>query len=80
MATNIKESKLLFYHAAWFSNEGKDFCKEAAKAKLNNTKIVVKIIKVAIQIYIGYYYAKIMRNVFLVCKIIQIGGLTIEIR
>jgi len=56
MATKIEASKLLVYHAAWLKDQGKNFLKEAAMAKLYASEAAMKITREAIQIHGGYGY------------------------
>ena len=56
MATKIEASELLVYHAAWLKDEGENFIKEAAMAKLYASEAAMEITREAIQIYGGYGY------------------------
>ena len=58
MATNIEASKLLVYHAAWLKDQGKDFNKEAAMAKLFSSETAMNVTNQAIQVHGGYGYVK----------------------
>jgi len=56
MATEIEASKHLIYHAARLEDEGKDFVRESAMAKLFASEAAMRITHNAIQIHGGYGY------------------------
>jgi butyryl-CoA dehydrogenase len=70
------------YHAAWLSQNGKPFGKEAAMAKLFCSELAMRATIKAIQIHGGYGYTKdypverFMRD----AKICEIGEGTSEIQ
>jgi alkylation response protein AidB-like acyl-CoA dehydrogenase len=82
MATEIEAGRHLVYHAAWLSQNGKPFGKEAAMAKLFCSELAMRATIKAIQIHGGYGYTKdypverYMRD----AKICEIGEGTSEIQ
>ena len=82
MATKIEASRLLVYHAAWLDDQGTNFFREAAMAKLYASESAMKITREAIQIQGGYGYVhehdveRFFRN----AKIIGIVEATNEIQ
>jgi alkylation response protein AidB-like acyl-CoA dehydrogenase len=82
MATKIDAARLLVHQAAWAKDQGKDFSKEAAMAKLFASEIAQEVTTEAVQIHGGYGYVKeyhverLMRD----AKITQIYEGTTEIQ
>lgn len=82
MATNIEAARLLCLQAARLKDEGKNFVKEAAMAKLFSSKVAMDTTVEAIQVHGGYGYVKefhverLMRD----AKITQIYEGTSEIQ
>jgi butyryl-CoA dehydrogenase len=82
MATEIEAGRHLVYHAAWLSQNGKPFGKEAAMAKLFCSELAMRATIKAIQVHGGYGYTKdypverFMRD----AKICEIGEGTSEIQ
>ncbi len=82
MATEIEAGRHLMYHAAWLSQNGHPFGKEAAMAKLFCSELAMRATLKAIQIHGGYGYTKdypverYMRD----AKICEIGEGTSEIQ
>ncbi|HEX6574854.1 MAG TPA: acyl-CoA dehydrogenase [Gemmatimonadaceae bacterium] len=82
MATEIEAGKHLMYHAAWLSQNGRPFSKEAAIAKLFCSELAMRATLKAIQIHGGYGYTKdypverMMRD----AKVCEIGEGTSEIQ
>ena len=82
MATEIEAGKLMMYHAAWLSQNGKPYGKEAAMAKLFCSELAMRATIKAVQIHGGYGYTKdypverMMRD----AKICEIGEGTSEIQ
>jgi butyryl-CoA dehydrogenase len=58
MATEIDAARLMTYRAAWLAQEGKNFTKEAAMAKLFAAEACNRIAYKALQIHGGYGYIK----------------------
>lgn len=82
MATEIEAARLLCLKAAWLKDQGKDFDKESAQAKLYASEVAMKTTIEAVQIHGGYGYVKeyhverLMRD----AKITQIYEGTTEIQ
>jgi butyryl-CoA dehydrogenase len=82
MATELEAGRHLVYHAAWLSQHGKPFAKEAAMAKLFCSEMAMRATIKAIQVHGGYGYTKdypverMMRD----AKIGEIGEGTSEIQ
>ena len=58
MATETDAARLMTYRAAWLAQEGKNFTKEAAMAKLFAAEACNRIAYKALQIHGGYGYIK----------------------
>jgi len=82
MATEIDAARLLVFRAAFLEDQGKQFIKEAAMAKLYASEIAMKATNKAIQIYGGYGYIKEypVERYFRDVKLCQIGEGTSEIQ
>jgi butyryl-CoA dehydrogenase len=82
MATELEAGRHLVYHAAWLSQNGHPFSKEAAMAKLFCSELAMRATITAIQLHGGYGYTKdypverMMRD----AKIGEIGEGTSEIQ
>lgn len=82
MATELEAARHLVYHAAWLSQNGHPFGKEAAMAKLFASEMAMRTTITAIQLHGGYGYTKdypverMMRD----AKIGEIGEGTSEIQ
>jgi butyryl-CoA dehydrogenase len=82
MATEIEAGRHLMFHAAWLSQNGHPFSKEAAMAKLFCSELAMRATIKAVQIHGGYGYTKdypverMMRD----AKICEIGEGTSEIQ
>jgi alkylation response protein AidB-like acyl-CoA dehydrogenase len=82
MATQIDAARLLVWQAAFLKDQGKDFVKAAAMAKLYASRIAQEVTSEAVQIHGGYGYVKefhverLMRD----AKITQIYEGTSEIQ
>ena len=82
MATELEAGRHLVYHAAWLSQNGHPFGKEAAMAKLFCSELAMRATITAIQLHGGYGYTKdypverMMRD----AKIGEIGEGTSEIQ
>lgn len=57
-ATELDAARLLVYRAAWLKDQGKDFVKEAAMAKLYASEAAERACYRAIQIHGGYGYVR----------------------
>jgi alkylation response protein AidB-like acyl-CoA dehydrogenase len=82
MATQIEAAKLLTFHAAWKKDQGLNFIKEAAMAKLFASEMAMKTTTDAIQVHGGYGYVKDydVERYFRDAKILEIGEGTSEIQ
>lgn len=82
MATNIDAARHLCLHAAWLKDQGQNFDKEGAMAKLFASKTAMDVTVEAVQVHGGYGYVKeyhverLMRD----AKITQIYEGTSEIQ
>jgi alkylation response protein AidB-like acyl-CoA dehydrogenase len=82
MATELEAGRHLVYHAAWLSQNGHAYGKEAAMAKLFTSELAMRNTIKAIQLHGGYGYTKdypverMMRD----AKIGEIGEGTSEIQ
>ncbi len=82
MATEIEAGRHLVFHAAWLSQRGKPYGREAAMAKLFCSELAMRATIKAVQIHGGYGYTKeyaverMMRD----AKICEIGEGTSEIQ
>lgn len=82
MATEIEAARHLVYHAAWLSQNGHPYSKEAAMAKLFASELAMRNTIKAIQLHGGYGYTKdypverFMRD----AKIGEIGEGTSEVQ
>jgi len=57
MATEVEASRLLVYRAAWLKDQGAEFNREAAMAKLFASETAERVAHNAIQIHGGYGYS-----------------------
>ena len=82
MATKIEAARMLCFKAAWLKDQGKDFVKEAAMAKLYASQVAMEVTVEAVQVHGGYGFVKeyhverLMRD----AKITQIYEGTSEIQ
>jgi alkylation response protein AidB-like acyl-CoA dehydrogenase len=58
MATELEAARLLVYNAARMKDNGVNFVKEAAMAKLYSSRVAERIASKAIELYGGYGYVK----------------------
>lgn len=56
MATDIKAARWLVYHAAWLKDQGQNYTKAAAMAKLFASEMAMKHTTKAVQVHGGYGY------------------------
>ena len=82
MATKIEAARMLCFKAAWLKDQGKNFVKEAAMAKLYASQVAMEVTVEAVQVHGGYGFVKeyhverLMRD----AKITQIYEGTSEIQ
>jgi butyryl-CoA dehydrogenase len=58
MATEIEAARLLSYQAAWLKDQGVEFEKQAAMAKLYASEVCTRATSKAVQVHGGYGYTK----------------------
>jgi alkylation response protein AidB-like acyl-CoA dehydrogenase len=82
MATAVENARLLTSKAAWLYDQGRDFAKEAAMAKLYASDTAMQAALEAVQIHGGYGYTDeyVVSRFFRDAKILQIGEGTNEIQ
>ena len=82
MATELEAGRHLVYHAAWLSQNGRPYGKEAAMAKLFCSELAMRNTTKAIQVHGGYGYTKDypVERMFRDAKIGEIGEGTSEIQ
>jgi butyryl-CoA dehydrogenase len=82
LATEVEAARRLLYHSARLEDEGKDFVKEAAMAKLFASRVAVKAGLNAIQIHGGYGYMRDypLERMLRDAKLTEIGEGTSEIQ
>jgi short/branched chain acyl-CoA dehydrogenase len=56
MATEIEAGRALVYKAAWLKDQGRDFAREAAMAKLYTGELSNRVVNWSLQIHGGYGY------------------------
>ncbi len=82
MGTEIEAARNLLYRACWLKDEGRNFGKEAAMAKLYCSEVMGRVVNHAVQIYGGYGLmneypvAKFYRD----HKLLEIGEGTSEVQ
>ncbi|MBL8161781.1 MAG: acyl-CoA dehydrogenase family protein [Anaerolineae bacterium] len=57
-ATEIDAARLMVYRAAWLKDQGRDFSKQAAMAKLMASEVAERVCRNAIQIHGSYGYSR----------------------
>ncbi len=82
MATAVENARLITYKAAWLYDQGRDYAKEAAMAKLYASDTAMHAALEAVQIHGGYGYTDeyVVSRFFRDAKILQIGEGTNEIQ
>jgi alkylation response protein AidB-like acyl-CoA dehydrogenase len=82
MATAVDNARLLTYRAAWLHDQGREYAKEAAMAKLYASDAAMAAASEAVQIHGGYGYTDEfpVSRFFRDAKILQIGEGTNEIQ
>jgi short-chain 2-methylacyl-CoA dehydrogenase len=82
MATAVENARLLTYKAAWLYDQGREYAKEAAMAKLWASDTAMHAALEAVQIHGGYGYTDeyVVSRFFRDAKILQIGEGTNEIQ
>ncbi|MBI4590496.1 MAG: acyl-CoA dehydrogenase family protein [Candidatus Rokubacteria bacterium] len=82
MATAIETARLLTYKSAWLYDQGREFAKEAAMAKVCASDTAMQAALEAVQIHGGYGYTDeyVVSRFYRDAKILQIGEGTNEIQ
>lgn len=82
MGTEIEAARHLVYHAARLEDEGKDYLKASAMAKLFASEVAMRATTKAIQIHGGYGYTRDypVERMFRDAKLCEIGEGTSEIQ
>jgi alkylation response protein AidB-like acyl-CoA dehydrogenase len=82
MAVEIEAGRALTYKAAWLKDEGRDFAKEAAMAKLYTGELSHRVANAALQIHGGYGFMdeSPISRLYRDQKILEIGEGTNEVQ
>jgi alkylation response protein AidB-like acyl-CoA dehydrogenase len=82
MATAVENARLITHKAAWLYDQGKEFAREAAMAKLYASDTAMQAALEGVQIHGGYGYTDeyVISRFFRDAKILQIGEGTNEIQ
>jgi alkylation response protein AidB-like acyl-CoA dehydrogenase len=82
MATAVENARLVTYKAAWLYDQGREFAREAAMAKLYASDTAMQAALEGVQIHGGYGYTDeyVISRFFRDAKILQIGEGTNEIQ
>lgn len=81
MAMEIENARNMVYRVAWLKDQGRQFTKESAMAKLYASEVAMKVCNQAIQIHGGYGYMRDyqVERFFRDAKLLEIGEGTSEI-
>jgi alkylation response protein AidB-like acyl-CoA dehydrogenase len=82
MATDVETARLLTLRAAWLKDQGRDFAKEAAMAKLYTGELSHRVVNQALQIHGGYGFIEesAIARLYRDQKILEIGEGTNEVQ
>jgi alkylation response protein AidB-like acyl-CoA dehydrogenase len=82
MATEIEAGRVLVYKAAWLKDQGREFAREAAMAKLYTGLLSNRAANAALQIHGGYGFMEesAISRLFRDQKILEIGEGTNEVQ
>jgi short/branched chain acyl-CoA dehydrogenase len=82
MATEIEAGRALVYKSAWLKDEGREFAREAAMAKLYTGELSNRVVNAALQIHGGYGYMEesAIARFYRDQKILEIGEGTNEVQ
>jgi short-chain 2-methylacyl-CoA dehydrogenase len=82
MATEIEAGRGLVHKAAWLKDQGRDFAREAAMAKLYTGELSHRVANAALQIHGGYGYMEesAIARLYRDQKILEIGEGTNEVQ
>ena len=81
-ATEIEAARTLLYKAAWLKEQGRNYNKEAAMAKMFATEMAERVCRNAIQIHGGYGYSSDypVERIYRDARLMTIGEGTSEIQ
>jgi len=81
-ATEIEIARTMLYKAAWFKEQGRNYNKEAAMAKMFATEMAERVCRNAIQIHGGYGYSSEypVERIYRDARLMTIGEGTSEIQ
>jgi alkylation response protein AidB-like acyl-CoA dehydrogenase len=82
MATEIEAGRALVYRAAWLKDQGREFAREAAMAKLYTGELSARVAGAALQIHGGFGYMEeaAISRLYRDQKILEIGEGTNEVQ
>jgi short-chain 2-methylacyl-CoA dehydrogenase len=82
MATEIEAGRALVYKAAWLKDQGREFAREAAMAKLYTGELSNRVANAALQIHGGFGYMEesAVSRLYRDQKILEIGEGTNEVQ
>ena len=82
MATEIEAGRALVHKAAWLKDEGREFAREAAMAKLFTGELSHRVVNAALQLHGGYGYMEesAIARLYRDQKILEIGEGTNEVQ
>ena len=81
-ATEIELARVMLYKAAWLKEQGRNYNKEAAMAKMFATEMAERVCRNAIQIHGGYGYSSEypVERIYRDARLMTIGEGTSEIQ
>ena len=81
-ATEIEAARTLLYRTAWLKEQGRNYNKEAAMAKMFATEMAERVCRNAIQIHGGYGYSSDypVERIYRDARLMTIGEGTSEIQ
>ncbi|NJC95530.1 MAG: acyl-CoA dehydrogenase [Anaerolineales bacterium] len=81
-ATEIEIARIMVYKAAWLKEQGRNYNKEAAMAKMSATEMAERVCRNAIQIHGGYGYSSEypVERIYRDARLMTIGEGTSEIQ
>jgi short/branched chain acyl-CoA dehydrogenase len=82
MATEIEAGRALVYKSAWLKDEGREFARAAAMAKLYTGELSNRVVNAALQIHGGYGYMEesAIARLYRDQKVLEIGEGTNEVQ
>jgi len=81
-ATEIEIARIMLYKAAWLKEQGRNYNKEAAMAKMFATEMAERVCRNAIQVHGGYGYSSEypVERIYRDARLMTIGEGTSEIQ